>query len=202
MQLHLKARDGDHRTCLTDEMCMTITCDLSCSPNFCLFVDHKVQSRWGNLGCRLYSKRRHYQYCLQWQKPLPWRELASVVKWISHANDANFTRKWWKFHAANEASKFKMFQASNYARIARFYSRKSRLVCERTVSACSRNWTNHSTDSQTDSLVCQVWSSLWTELTQKNESFANGHRSLPRESRRRVWNKLNSIFNLYCIKIK
>ncbi len=29
----------------TDEMCMTITCDLSCSPNFCLFVDHKVQSR-------------------------------------------------------------------------------------------------------------------------------------------------------------
>ncbi len=34
------------------------------------------------------------------------------------------------------------------------------------------------TDSRTDSLV---WSSLWTELTQNNESFANGHRSLPRE---------------------
>ncbi len=69
--------------------------DLSCSPNFCLFVDHKVQSRWGKLGCRLYSKRRHYRYCLQWQKPLPWREFASVVKWISRAN---------------EASKLKMFE--------------------------------------------------------------------------------------------
>ncbi len=31
-----------NRTCFTDEMCMTITWDLSCSPNFCLFVDHKV----------------------------------------------------------------------------------------------------------------------------------------------------------------
>ncbi len=48
------------------------------------------------------------------------------------------------------------------------------------------------TDSRTDSLVCQlVWSSLRTELTQKNKSFANGHRSLPRKkSRWRVWNKL------------
>ncbi len=31
---------------------------------------------------------------------------------------------------------------------------------------------------ETDSLV---WSSLWTELTQKNESLANGHHSLSRE---------------------
>ncbi len=38
------------------------------------------------------------------------------------------------------------------------------------------------TDSQTYSLLCQLLlSSLWTELSQKNESFANGHRSLPRE---------------------
>ncbi len=46
------------------------------------------------------------------------------------------------------------------------------------------NWTNHSNwfTNQNDSLVYQLlWSSLWTELTQKNESFANGHRSLPRE---------------------
>ncbi len=28
--------------------------NLSCSPNFCLFVDHKVQSRWGKLGCRVF----------------------------------------------------------------------------------------------------------------------------------------------------
>ncbi len=180
MQLHLKARDGDHRTCLTDEMCMTITCDLSCSPNFCLFVDHKVQSRWGNLGCRLYSKRRHYQYCLQWQKPLPWRELASVVKWISHANDANFTRKWWKFHAQMKRVNSKCSSVQLRANSA-LYSRKSRLVWTHSQRVQQGTERIIQTDSQTDSLVCQVWSSLWTELTQKNESFANGHRSLPRE---------------------
>ncbi len=31
MPLLLKARDGNHKTCFTDEMRMTITCDLSCS---------------------------------------------------------------------------------------------------------------------------------------------------------------------------
>ncbi len=45
-----------------------------------------------------------------WQKPLPWREFASVVKWISRAN---------------EASKLKMFK--------RPIIRASRIWCERTV---------------------------------------------------------------------
>ncbi len=37
-----------------NRLCMTITWNLSCSPNFCLFVNHKVQSRWGKLGCRVF----------------------------------------------------------------------------------------------------------------------------------------------------
>ncbi len=62
--MHLKARDGDHRTGFTDEMCMTITWDLSRSPNFCLFVDHKVQSRWGKLGCIHYSPSSALMLCV------------------------------------------------------------------------------------------------------------------------------------------
>ncbi len=75
MPLHLKAHDGDHRT---NEMRMTITCNLSCSPDFCLFVYHKGQSRWGKTRMPGVSMRCHYRYCLQcveWCAVIGWADL-------------------------------------------------------------------------------------------------------------------------------
>ncbi len=40
MPLLLKARDGNHRTCFTDEMRMTIICDLSCSSKALSQMEH------------------------------------------------------------------------------------------------------------------------------------------------------------------
>ncbi len=68
----------------------------------------------------VYLKRRHYRYCLQWQKPLPWREFASVVKWIS-------TREWSEFHARMKWVNSKCSSVQLRANSV-IYSRKSRLV--------------------------------------------------------------------------
>ncbi len=78
MPLHLKARDGDHRTDFTDKMRMTNHMRIIVQPYiFGLFVDHKVQSRWGKLGCRVYSKRRHYSIqCVEWCAVIGWADLS------------------------------------------------------------------------------------------------------------------------------
>ncbi len=78
IKLHLKARDGDHRTDFTDKMRMTNHMRIIVQPYiFGLFVDHKVHSRWGKLGCRVYSKRRHYGIqCMEWCAVIGWADLS------------------------------------------------------------------------------------------------------------------------------
>ncbi len=96
----------------TKERILPSFTDLSCSPNFCLFVDHKVQSRWGKLGCRLYSKRRHY---------------GTVYSGRSPSHDANSRLLWSEFHARMKRVNSKCSSVQLRANSA-IYSRKSRLV--------------------------------------------------------------------------